>query len=238
MASENLESKYVKPEEFIAILRQRFGHSWAGFPLPAPGFSMTVDERYPFAEVFEQEFPDDFKIAEEEPQGEAIEGEEINTWWRPGKPGKHVGIVRQDDGSFRGWQSWPFSPVERIVKTFFACRSWNVSAEMRAMKKLRRHVTREQWNCYVLTGAFLEVSKRSQLVYIFRRLRPTIVVSERGGCIGILCSHPIGYYDDAWAGAMVPTDDLLSHLLLMRADEHYFWRISNQHRPDDLGVFA
>ena len=39
----------------------------------------------------------------------------------------------------------------------------------------------------------------------------------------------------SWAGAMVPTDDVIAHLSLMRGDEHMFWKRCNQHpswRPE------
>lgn len=32
---------------------------------------------------------------------------------------------------------------------------------------------------------------------------------------------------------MVPTDDVIAHLLLMRGDERLFWRRANQHHPLD-----
>src|SRR3546814_10910453 len=34
-----------------------------------------------------------------------------------------------------------------------------------------------------------------------------------------LCLHPIGYYENSWAGAMCPTDDVIAHLMLMRRSE-------------------
>jgi hypothetical protein len=44
-----------------------------------------------------------------------------------------------------------------------------------------------------------------------------------------LCLHAIGYYDGSFAGVMVPTDCVISHLMLCRADEHLYWRKANQH---------
>jgi hypothetical protein len=41
--------------------------------------------------------------------------------------------------------------------------------------------------------------------------------------------HPIGYYRGTWAGAMAPTDDVIAHLMMMRADEHMYWRRAKQH---------
>ena len=67
-----------------------------------------------------------------------------------------------------------------------------------------------------------------------RRLKPTVAIRSEGERLRILCCmcmHPIAYYEDSWAGAMCPTDDVLAHLMLMRGDEKMFWRQSNQHPP-------
>lgn len=88
---------------------------------------------------------------------------------------------------------------------------------------------------YLLTGMFLERSPRSGLTYLFRKLRPTVVLDARNNdatrvrVLCTLCLHPIAYYEGSWAGAMTPTDDVVSHLMLMRGDEHMFWRRANQH---------
>jgi hypothetical protein len=85
---------------------------------------------------------------------------------------------------------------------------------------------------YLLTGHFSEVSKRSQLTYLFRKGRPTIVLRESDDgayALCALCLHPIGYYGDTWAGVMCPTDEVLAHLLMMRGSEEKFWANANQH---------
>jgi hypothetical protein len=240
-----LKSLYMSPAELVAELRSRVGESWAGFPMPVPGFSMTIHERYPFAELFEQEFPDSEAGEEKPPDQEEVADEEeevVNEWYQAPKGlCGHVKIFRTAEGRSRIRKCGPLAPLTRLVETLSACCAWDIHAELRAIKKLRRHLSPYQWHCYVLTGTFVETSPRSRLMYVFRRLRPTIACSFSSGhgrIIAILCSHPIGYYDDTWAGAMVPTDDLLSHLLLMRADEHYLWRISNQHQARDMGTFA
>ncbi len=72
------------------------------------------------------------------------------------------------------------------------------------------------------------------MIYVFRRLRPTLALSGRTGSVMVLCAlcqHPIAYYDNSWAGAMTPTDDVLAHLMLMRGDEAMLWKRSNQHHP-------
>ena len=89
-----------------------------------------------------------------------------------------------------------------------------------------------QFKKYLLTGSFIESSKRSGVVYMFRKLRPTVAITLRKGEPKILCAlcmHPIAYYQDSWAGAMCPTDDVIAHLMMMRGDEPMLWRRSNQH---------
>jgi hypothetical protein len=102
-------------------------------------------------------------------------------------------------------------------------------------------ISEHQWRMYELTGSFVEYSKRSRLYYIFRKGRPTIVMTERVKegwksdrlhMLAVLCLHPIGYYAGTWAGCMTPTDDVIAHLLLMRGDEAEYWGQANQHRPE------
>lgn len=71
----------------------------------------------------------------------------------------------------------------------------------------------------LMTGSYAETSERSGVTYWFRRLRPTLALSYRGTrlrCLAALCTHPLGTYEGSWAGVLVPTDELCSHLLLMR----------------------
>ena len=111
---------------------------------------------------------------------------------------------------------------------------------MTAMETLRSHVTDWAFECYFMTGMFLESSKRSGVIYLFRRLRPTVALTARPGFkdrdVGMrilctLCLHAVGYFADSWAGALAPTDDVLAHLLLMRGSEEKFWANANQHAP-------
>lgn len=119
------------------------------------------------------------------------------------------------------------------------CQAWSADAELTAMGALRALVTDHQWRSYVTTGALIESSRRSRAKYVFRKGRPTVVLlpsnaSEDGlfpSCA--LCLHPLAYYSGTFAGGMCPTDDVIAHLLLMRADEHEFWRCSNQHPLHD-----
>jgi len=142
----------------------------------------------------------------------------VSIWERQGK------IIWTMDGTGNA--------TEFILKSLNACDAWGIEQEANAVKLMATLVSHRQFKHYLLTGSFMESSKRSKLVYVFRRLRPTLAVSLRGCYSRILCAmcmHPIGYYEGSWAGAMAPTDDVIAHLMLMRGDEHMFWRRSNQH---------
>jgi len=129
--------------------------------------------------------------------------------------------------------------VERLIRTVGEARWLNLEAEKRAMSLLKDLVNPTQYQQYVLTGCFGEVSPRSRLFYLFRRSRPTIVITFRGPdgremeqtsrFLVSLCAHPLGFYEASHLGALVPTDEVIAHLLLMRADEHLLWKKSNQH---------
>lgn len=208
------EDWYCTPEQAIAFLRRSFypeGGNWAGLPWPVPNYTMTIHPKYPFAELYSKPI-----ATEQVPE-----------------VGTYENAPRQvEDDKLIG----ALLAVARTINTIGVSNSWSLQAEFRAIKKLRRHISVDQWAQYVLTGTFGHVSPQSRVAYIFRRLRPTLAMNQDSRFLAALCLHPIGYYDCTWAGAMVPTDDILAHYLLMRADEPYFWRKSNQHplREHDL----
>lgn len=108
----------------------------------------------------------------------------------------------------------------------------SVEAEQKARAKLESVLTDHQKNCYYLHDSFPERG-RSGYLYILRKNRPTLVISDHDQSRDVktlcaLCLHPLAYYTDSWAGAMVPSDEVLAHLLMIRADEHFFWRKANQ----------
>lgn len=118
------------------------------------------------------------------------------------------------------------------LNTMGCASAWQLKCELRAQEKLKTLLKPHLFDMYLLTGAFLETSKRSKVTYMFRRLRPTLAMSGATGDMRILCGlclHPIGFYSGTWAGCMVPTDEVIAHLLLMRGDEPDFWRQANQH---------
>ncbi len=114
-----------------------------------------------------------------------------------------------------------------------AAEVWSIAAETNALEKLKGLVSAQAFKCYVLSGTFLETSKRSLVTYVFRKLRPTLALRpDKDGMMEVLtalCLHPLGFYDQTWAGVMTPTDDVIAHLLMMRGCEHRFWRKANHH---------
>jgi hypothetical protein len=121
-----------------------------------------------------------------------------------------------------------------------AHHDWN--AEGIACGKLAATIKPHLYRGYMLYGSFPETSKRSGLTYLFRRGLPTLVLrvkideykNETITPLCGLCLHPIGYYEASNAGAMVPTDEILAHLFMMRGDEHLFWRRANQLPWEDV----
>jgi hypothetical protein len=141
----------------------------------------------------------------------------VQVWEEDGK----IGWGCQGDGN----------SVTLMLSTLMASEAWGIEQEATALNLLATLVNHHQFKQYMLTGMLMERSKRSNVLYLFRRLRPTVALSVRDTprILCTLCMHPIGYYDDSWAGAMAPTDDVIAHLMLMRGDEHMFWRRCNQH---------
>lgn len=132
---------------------------------------------------------------------------------------------RADDSSHK---------LELYVNTYAASKAYTLESELKAMEKLRGHVTDNQYLSYVTTGTIMERSKKTGLVYIFRKMRPTIVFRDcdhKKKIVGILCMHSQGYYGMSWAGTLPPTDDVIVHILFMRSDERMYWKKSNQHKP-------
>lgn len=123
------------------------------------------------------------------------------------------------------------------LNTLGASSAWGLEQEENALALLETLISPHKFKQYILTGMFLETSKRSGLTYLFRKLRPTVVIDNRdrdGKGVHVLCAlclHPVAYYSGSWAGALTPSDDVVSHLMLMRSDEHFYWKRSNQHAP-------
>lgn len=195
--------------------------------MPVQGQKLVVDPSHPSAALFNRR---------QEP-AESLDFEIVNAWWSRRRQGT-VALMRETDGSTTWAVLTDRDRLKMSLDTLAMASVWSEEAEETAMESLRRHLDPHRFRCYRMTGQFLETSRRSGVSYLFRRLRPTLALVERDGelrVLAALCLHPLAYYEDTWGGAMVPTDDVLAHLLLMRGDERLYWRRANQHawgRPE------
>lgn len=207
---------------------------WAGAPLPIEQFELTVARRYSLRGL------EGATTAEKEPEPDnepAPDIKLINSWWSWRK--KSWVYLIEENGRRTAFphdtEDCYLYRFNRILKSIDVTTVQDHQAELTARDKLKSLISDHLFAMYVLQDCFLETSKRSGITYLFRKSRPTLAISWHGrknpSVIAALCMHPIGYYVDSFYGAMVPTDEVISHLLLMRADEHRYWRTANQHAP-------
>lgn len=205
---------------------------YAGIPMPLDKHSMIVEPRYRDANAL-------MKAMDLREDNEPLEDGIVirNSFWS-NRLQSTVIIWNEPDGQLK-WGAIPYNGrLTMLLNTMDCVHAWGIEQEGNAVHLLGSLVNHHQFKMYMLTGMFAERSKRSGLSYIFRRLRPTLVLDARpdskktyARCLGALCMHPIAYYEGTWAGAMCPTDDVIAHLMLMRGDEVMFWRRCNQHHP-------
>ena len=214
-------------------------HDWSGLPLPVPGLDLVLEPRYKQKAISEFKWKECYdeggtrQVIEEEPPSPPSELSVVNSWWSE-KLQATVKVVKDKEGRAEA----RFTLEDRLsftLRTLSAADVWPIEAEQKAQEKLATLIPKHLFELYLLTGHFSEVSKRSQLTYLFRRSRPTIVMHELGEWtqpLCALCLHPIGYYGNTWAGVMCPTDEVITHLLMMRGSEEKFWANANQHSLD------
>ena len=202
--------------------------------MPLEGERLIIEPSYPFAELA--------KIGQKTVDPEDDGWRQRNSWyslrWRSDI------IIMERDGKI-DWGRLPaFHHIKHDLTTLGCSDVWGIEQEGRAVRLLGEMLRHRQFKQYLMTGMFLETSRRSGVMYLFRRLKPTIAIAAHPGLpdaergmriLCALCMHPIAYYAGSWAGAMVPTDDVIAHLSMMRGDEHMFWKRCNQHpawRPE------
>jgi len=214
--------------------------------MPHDSIPLVIEPRYPFQKL------NGFRLdnSPQEPSQEAMDlaakvadfstGQifPINAW--RGRDGRDIWIYHTGNGRSkvaRIPRDTIGSRFELALQTMAASQCWSLDAEIKAVQKLRELVTPTAYRYYVLTGSFIETSPRSEVVYMFRKCRPTLALSSRPDGImrvlAALCLHPIGYFSGTFAGVMVPTDCVIAHLMMMRADEHKFWGKANAHDPGE-----
>ena len=130
-------------------------------------------------------------------------------------------------------------PAERLMSSVvLTTETISLEAEEKAHELLKKHTTDYQYAMYKLTGTLIHDSEVSSTSYLIRRGFPTLVydVEEHKGEISLrfklgLCAHAGGYHPGTFAGILCPTDNVVAHLLMLRADEDAFWKLSNIHLP-------
>lgn len=209
-------------------LSQHIAHQageWAGIPTPIDGERMVVEDRHRLKNYCDQQ--------QENGQSDELV---LNTWrlsnkrqtvyvWKRPTSGSKVAII--SDGSV----------FSKDFKTAACAVAWSMRAERQALRFLQNLISPYAYKTYTMTGMFIEQSKRSGVYYMFRRLRPTVAARPTRDekdmrILAALCLHPVGYYARTWAGALCPTDDVISHLLMMRGDEKLYWKRANQIAPE------
>lgn len=205
-----------------AVLRKKISlmadkvAEYAGVPMPLDGEELVIEPSYKFAQVLSQKSP---------PSKERV----VNSWFAAKY--RCELFIYEDEGGKRKYGLAPaVHHLSHDMRTLGCSDAWGIEQEAKAVNLLAKFARHRQFKQYMLTGMFLESSARSGVMYMFRRLKPTVAMSMVGDgkILCCLCMHPIAYYADSWAGAMCPTDDVIAHLMMMRADEPMFWKRCNQ----------
>lgn len=215
----------------MGMIAEMRGH-WAGIPIPLTGERLVIEPRFPGAEALA-------KIGwKPEPVDDEFKGAKIrNRFWSWSKRSNIV-IFEYENGTLDWGIERGVHHFDQDLRTLGCADIWGLKQEAEAQNTLASLISPRQMKQYLLTGMFMETSARSGVAYVFRRLKPTVAISrsqDRLKILTTLCLHPIAYYAGTWAGAMCPTDDVIAHLMLMRGDEHSFWKQANHHpayRPE------
>lgn len=208
--------------EKIQDLAEKRG-DWAGYPIPIDNLELRLAPSFPYQE-----------LANTQDKIEHDTYEHVNTW-HSYRFGCDVSIIRNKNTNRVMHVILPYAAGEKLtysLNSMHASRAWDSVSEIRAMITLSDMIPKHSFDYYLLTGGFLETSERSGVTYYFRKLKPTIALKKSDDDVRImttLCLHPIGYYNNSFAGCMVPTDDVIAHLQMMRGDEHKFWAKANHH---------
>lgn len=201
---------------------------WAGIPMPLDGKRLVIEPKYrDGAALSKIGAPEKPEVSEEDKDVKLR-----NRWRSYVMPGECY--IYEEKGKIKGFRERHVHNFGTVIETLSCSEAWGIEQESNAVQTLGALLPHRMFKTYMLTGMFIETSKRSKISYVFRRLRPTVALSSRGAemrILACLCMHPIAYYEGTFAGGMCPTDDIIAHLMLMRGDERLFWARSNQHPP-------
>lgn len=193
---------------------------WAGFPLPFGSDNrLIIHPKYPWRDAF---------VDREPPAPVEDTGLRIRSQFWSTHRSSMILIIEEDGKRITWGVKHGLHHFDTDFQTMACADAWGIEQESAALHLLATLLPHHAFKRYLLTGMFLEISKRSGVCYMFRRLKPTVAFRDQV-ILCALCLHPIAYYEGSWAGAMCPTDDVIAHLMLMRGDEAMFWRRANQH---------
>ena len=229
------EEKFLRIEEMDSLAPMRNAlriiagerGEWSGIPIPLEGERLRIAEGHPLKEVFEGE-ESTVDLDKAEPTDFTV----LNNWYSRKKQGEVV--IYRENGKLHHMIIPSPRMLDIHLRTTGMASVWGVEQESQAVRTLGSMLKYHRFHSYMITGAFLEKSQKSGIMYLFRRMRPTLAITMNKPRVEILCAlclHPIGYYEDSCAGAMCPTDDIIAHLTMMRGDEHMFWKRATQHPP-------
>lgn len=215
-------------------------NEWAGLPCPVEEARLVVAPKYP---RYEQLNGCTLKEESQKVQAEDLLYEEVNSWYNQ-EWKCYVSLFRN---KLTGQVIHGMIPADTHGKKVAARLkmlgiglTMDIESERKALSTLRALIKPHMADAYEMLGWFIETSKVSGVTYLFRKLAPTVAfrINEDSSYqyLAALCLHPIAYYDGLPMGSMVPTDDVIAHLVMMRADEHMFWRKANQHGPLSPGA--
>lgn len=209
---------------------------WAGYPMPNDVARLVMAPKHPlFKNLNGIKFKRDGSGTED--PGETVPI--VNSWHSPEKRACVVLFKENDRVVHTILPEGPMQRLRGMIDCIAISQTMDVEAEKRAVDTLGTLITPHMYRSYQMTGTFFETSQRSGVVYLFRRLATTLAFrpnNDNSKFLAALCLHPLGYFEGLPMGVMAPTDDVIAHLVMMRSDEHLFWRKSNQHQALDIGA--
>ena len=130
-----------------------------------------------------------------------------------------------------------------FIETVETSDTFSLEQEDNALQILKQTIYKNssiddsEFDRYLTTGIIKYKSKKSNLTYYVRKLRPTLVFKENWDnkdrkshdFITSLCFHPLGYYLHSFVGCLCPTDDVIAHLKYILADEARYWKVAHAH---------
>lgn len=209
----------------LRMVAERDGN-WQGVPMPLTDQPLVIEPTYPHQKIA--------RLFCEPPKPAEDDGYRIrNSWWSD-RLMADVCVIQTPEGGITWGKRTMIHALRQAIHTMACSEAWGIEQEATALRTLATLIPHHAFKKYLLSGMFVESSKRSGIAYLFRKLRPTVALTPHhpSGELRILCAlclHPIAYYEDSWAGAMCPTDDVIAHLMLMRGDEHMLWKRANHH---------